>query len=138
MACFSTMISDRIAIPFSFSNLYAGFGTVEGILYYEKEGLRFEFELSFLRLFDTGVRDVIISIDDLVAVEWKHGWLSHTLALQGKSLRTFKSIPGNKQGRLLLNVAKKDRAQAEHLATILETRLTTRQVSRMRKDLESF
>ncbi len=132
------MISDRIALPFSFPKLYAGTWTGEGVLYCEKEELRLEFECTFLQLFNTGIREAIIPIDDLTAVELKNGWLSQTLAFQGKSLRTFIGIPGNKQGRLQLNVLKKDREQAERLASVLADRLTVRQLNRMQEDLDSL
>ncbi|MCS1408668.1 MAG: hypothetical protein M2R45_01844 [Verrucomicrobia subdivision 3 bacterium] len=132
------MMSDSISIPCSLSGAFGGFGTAEGLIHYEGKGLRLEIDSQFLGIFNTGVQEVKVLLDDLLSVEFKSGWFTQSLKFQGKSLRTFKGIPGCKQGKLELHVAKEDRAKAEHLATMLSAHLTTKQLNQIQDDLNSI
>ncbi len=138
MVTHSDMMSDSIAIPFSLSEAYAGFGTAEGILHFENQELSIEFEATLLGLFEGGIKTVSIPLTDLLRIEFKKGWFQSTLHLQAKSMKAFEGIPGTKQGKLYLVIAKSDQSTAEHLATILSTILTTRQIERIKDDLKSI
>ena len=132
------MLSESISIPFSISEAFAGFGTADGILHYEDEGLRLELEPKFLGFIDSGVKELVIPIDDLVSVEFKNGWISRSLTFQAKRLKSFEGVPGTSQGRLEVAIEKRDCHRAEHLATIMNAQLTTRQLNRIKDDLSSL
>ena len=132
------MLSESISIPVSISEAFAGFGTAEGILHYENDSLRLELEPKLFGFIDSGVKEHTVSIDDLIHVEFKSGWLNHSLTIQAKSLKSFEGVPGTTQGRLELAINKKDIKQAEHLATMMSAHLTTRQINRIKEDLNSI
>lgn len=132
------MISESLTLPFSLEEVFGGFGEAEGLLHFDGEMFQLEFEASLLGLWDTGVQDVEVSLNDLAQIEYKRGWFSATLKLQGKRLRTFEKIPGSKQGTLFLTIDRKSRALAEHLASLVETKMTTRELQRLKDDLNSI
>ena len=132
------MMSENLTLPFTLEDVYGGLGEGNGLLHFDGETFRLEFEASVLGLWDMGVQDIAVPLDDLVQIECKRGWFSTTLKLQGKSLRTFEKIPGSKQGNLLLTIKRDSRSQAEHLASLVETKMTTRQLERLKDDLNSI
>ena len=132
------MLSESISIPVSISEAFAGFGTAEGILHYENDTLRLEIEPKLFGFIDSGVKEHTVSIDDLIQVEFKNGWLSRSLTIQAKSLKSFEGVPGTTQGRLELAISKKDIKQTEHLATMMSAHMTTRQLNRIKEDLNSI
>ena len=132
------MLSESISIPVSISEAFAGFGTAEGLLHYENDTLRLELEPKLFGFIDSGVKEHTVSIDDLIQVEFKNGWLSRSLTIQAKSLKSFEGVPGTTQGRLELAISKKDTNQAEHLATMMSAHMTTRQLNRIKEDLNSI
>ena len=132
------MLSETIAIPFSISEAFGGFGTAEGILHYENDSLRLELEPKLFGFIDNGIQERVIPLDEILQVEFKSGWTHRTLSIQAKSLKTFTGITGAKQGRLEVSVEKNSAHLAEHLATMVSAKLTTMQLDRIKEDLKNI
>jgi hypothetical protein len=80
--------------------------------------------LSFLvpvtGLFKTGVREVRVPVRDLSAVTLEGGQLSgHRIVLQAARMEAVGDFPGMAQGRVMLEVARKDREAAAALVAAL-------------------
>jgi hypothetical protein len=107
-------------VPFSV-DILAGFGKCEGMLKDAGGGtISIEFQNSdkFGGLIKSDVKQVNVPLNDLTSVTITKGWLGNTwlgvkIVLQGKNLTTLKDVPGMSQGRVELNVARKDVAAAE-------------------------
>ena len=106
-------------VPFSIE-LFGGFGKCEGLLRHEGEKLVFEFENreALLGLIKSGVQKASVPLKDLVSVTISKGWLGNswlgvTIVLQAARMEALQDVPGMKQGRVELSVARKDRHAAE-------------------------
>ena len=107
--------------PFTL-NIYAGFGTCEGMLRNEGGYLDVEFQNkdAVAGILKSDVQLVRIAIKDLVSVTITKGWLGTSwmgvkIVLQAAKLETLKEIPGMSQGKVEFSVARKDRELAERL-----------------------
>ena len=132
------MMATNITVPFTLSDLFGGFGDAKGLLHFSGDHVRIEFEANLLGIWDTGVRDIKVTLDDLIQVEFKKGWVYQYLTLRGKSLRTFENVPGSKQGVLEFVIAKRDRNRSEQLTTLATTYLTTREINQIKDDINSI
>ena len=80
--------------------------------------------LSFLvpvtGLFKTGVREVRVPVRDLTAVTLEGSLLSgHRIVLQAARMEAVRDVPGMAQGRIVLEIARKDREAATALVAAL-------------------
>ena len=109
------------ACPFTL-NIYAGFGTCEGMLRNEGGYLDVEFPEDVVdeRLRGADVRVVRVPLKELVSVTITKGWLGTSwmgvkIVLQAAKMETLKDVPGMIQGKVEFNIARKDRDAAERL-----------------------
>jgi len=98
------------SIPFSIS-VYEGLGEAEGLIRFDAESLKLEFEVkdSIVGILKSDLKEICIPLGDL---ESRKGWLSTSLVIQTSSLRTTRRIPGSDQGRMTLAIARRHRADA--------------------------
>jgi hypothetical protein len=106
-------------VPFKV-DLFAGFGSCNGLLRDEGEHLALEFQNqdNIAGIIKSGVKQVRVPLNDLVSVTITKGWLGGrwmgvTIVLQAARMETLQDIPGMSQGRVALSVASKDRDAAE-------------------------
>ena len=109
------------ACPFTL-NIYAGFGTCEGMLRNEGGYLDVEFQNkdAVAGILKSDVQLVRIALKDLVSVTITKGWLGMNwmgvkIVLQAAKMGTLKDVPGMIQGKVEFNIARKDRDAAERL-----------------------
>jgi hypothetical protein len=106
-------------VPFSV-DFFAGLAKCEGLLRDEGEFVVLEFvnKDAVAGILEGGVQKVRIPLKELVSVTLTKGWLGNTwlgvtIVLQAARMEALKDIPGMKQGRVELSVARKDRLAAE-------------------------
>ncbi len=108
--------SDK-TVPFIIPEINSGFQQAEGLLKLAKEQLELEFEVkdAILGLIKSGVKDAVIPFSELKSIEFKKGWFSTKIILEGTSMKTFNELPGSELATCTLKVKRKHRDDAESL-----------------------
>lgn len=120
-----------LAVPFKFK-IYNGLGRCEGMIRDEGGHLAIDFQKSdaIMGLLKSDVKTVRIALKDLDSVTLVRGWLGTTwfgvdIVLQAAKLETLKDVPGMSQGKVVLEVERKDSAAAERLVAALHVDVNT-------------
>jgi len=108
--------SDK-TVPFIIPEINSGFQQAEGLLKLATEQLELEFEVkdAILGLIKSGVKDAVIPFSELKSIEFKKGWFSTKIILEGTSMKTFNELPGSELATCTLKVKRKHRDDAESL-----------------------
>lgn len=114
------------AIPFTIDNVYSGFAECSGLLRDEGSALCLEFETvdGLFHFFRSGVKQVRIPATEIVSVTADKGWVSGSIVIQTSRLESVKAVPNMQQGRIVLKIARKDRAAAEKFVDSLHKPIT--------------
>jgi hypothetical protein len=111
------------AVPFQYDEVLGGLANCQGLIRIDGKDLCLEFQVqdAVVGVFKSPVKEIRIPIRDLSSVELERRWfgLSTKLAIQANRLETVQDIPGMKQGRLLLHIARRDRPAARRLVAEL-------------------
>lgn len=105
------------AVPFIIPDISHGFQQAEGLLKLGRQQLELEFEVkdAILGLIKSGVEEVVIPFSDLNAMNFKKGWFSAKIILEGTSMKVFRDLPGTEVATCTLKVKRKHRDEAENL-----------------------
>jgi len=89
----------------------------EGLVYIDEDRLIIEHQTSdsILGVFSTSIKDSEIPLCEIAHAKLTQGFWSSQLIIQGRSLRTFRGLPGVNAGRLQLKIKKESRFAAEGL-----------------------
>jgi len=120
------------SVPFTIdpelSDIRKGWITISGVLRIEPGNVVLEYRTSFVEQSDIIERS--ISLDDLMRADYRRGIFGAKLILQAKSLAVFDGMPGTSEDRLVLGIARRDRAAANvigwQLGTLIENRKLVR------------
>lgn len=104
------------SVPFTIG-VYGGFAECNGLLRPDGDCLVLEYQVqdNFLGLIRGKAKSVRIPLADLEAVEFKGQWFGRSLTIQARSLLTLATVPGARQGRAELIIARPDWPAAERL-----------------------
>lgn len=115
------------AVPFELFGPCHGLLRTTGLIRDEGDHLCLEFQTTdrLFGAYKTRVKRVRVPLTDVAAVALETPWLGHwaKLVLRSERLEPFAAIPGASQGRVVLHVARPDRAAARrfydglHVAT---------------------
>jgi hypothetical protein len=110
-------IEDDVNVEFSIDDDYSPLSTTEGLIFIEEDRLVIEHESvdSVLGIFKSGIKRAEIKLDDIAKVKLQPKFWSSELVLQGRSLRTFRKLPGNSAGTLYLKINKQSNTAALNL-----------------------
>jgi hypothetical protein len=106
-------------VPFTLSNVFAGFGEGEGLLHNEGTHLCVEYQVKdgIVGVLKSEIKQLRISIDDLVSVTLTKGWFRTNwgakIIIQADRMDAFEDMPCASQGRLELSISRKDYEVAE-------------------------
>ena len=130
--------SNNKTVPFIIPEINNGFQQAEGLLKLSKEQLEMEFEVkdAILGLIKSGVRDAVIHFSDLKSIEFKKGWFSTKIILEGTSMKTFKDLPGSELATCTLKVKRKHRDDAESLISQARLQLSEYKLDQFDKDAQ--
>jgi hypothetical protein len=115
-------------VPFLVEDVCAGLARCEGLLRDEGDHLCLEFQVkdSVVGVFGSKIRQTRVPLEDLVSVTLTKGWLSTNLGvklvLEAASMEALQDVPGMSQGRVSLQIARKDMVDAEHFVDALHRR----------------
>lgn len=120
------MLAESVSVPFTIPHLYGGLGEGSGIATAGRDGLSLEFETkdAVLGMMKSGVRDVTLALGDLVSVKLDKSWTNTKIVVRARSMKALADVPGSEGGEVTLYVARKDRALAERLVSVLTFELS--------------
>jgi hypothetical protein len=104
------------SVPFKL-HVYGGLAECNGLIRPDGDSLLLEFQtqdnmFGFIRGQPKSVR---IPLADLDSVELRGRWFGRKLAIKARSLLSLADVPGSKQGRVELEIARADVPAAERL-----------------------
>jgi hypothetical protein len=104
------------SVPFTL-HVYGGLAECDGLIRPEADALVLEFQIrdNFLGVIRGKPKVVRIQLADLDSVELQGRWFGRKLAIKARSLMSLADVPGSKQGRVELEIARADVPAAERL-----------------------
>ncbi len=112
------------AVPIDLGDLYEGFANGHGLIRDEGDHLCLEFQVqdAVVGLIKSGVKQVRIPVADVASVALERKWfgLVTRLVIQLASMKPVQDVPGIKQGRLVLGIARRDRDAAAAFVAALQ------------------
>jgi serine/threonine protein kinase len=114
--------SGTISVPFTIEDIFAGLAQLSGILHFDGQTLRAEWQVSdaVLNTFTGNVKTITIPVDQIASAKVVNGFWSTRLELVARSIATFGDLRCNTPGKLALKIARSDRPIAETCATKLQ------------------
>ncbi len=114
------------SIPFSIPDVYEGFAETEGLIRLEADVLIMEFETkdSLVGFLKSKLKEVQVPLNELSAVSFKKKHFKALLTLSSNKMSLFADVPASKQGEVTLQFARKNRDEAEHLASSLSQKVS--------------
>lgn len=109
-----------ISIPFKIEGSHGGFAVVNGMAKISRAGVVLEFEAKIFGMMKTGVKEVRVPIGEIEDLKIKKRFFKFTLEIWLNNFKTVSEIP-NKDGRIILQIAKDDRTRAEQAIKILHS-----------------
>jgi hypothetical protein len=106
-----------MSVPFKM-DAYEGLAETEGVVHLEPDALVLEFQTrdGIFGVVKTDVKEIRISIEDLVSVEVRKHVFSTKLKICTRSMKALADCPGNRAGEAELGIKRKHREAAEELA----------------------
>lgn len=117
---------NNYSVAFEIHNFNQAFMEVQGLLSVYEESILLEFERKeeVFGKNKSALKEVRIPYSDLEEMEWKKGFFRSKIILVGKTMRSLSDVPGAVQGRLVMNVKRKDRDDAERVASRVRLRIS--------------
>ncbi|MEX2456096.1 MAG: hypothetical protein WD381_02230 [Balneolaceae bacterium] len=124
---------NNYSVAFEIPNINQGFAEVKGLLSVYEESILLEFERkdAVIGVFKSGLKEARIPYSNLEEMEWKKGFFRSKIILTGKTMRSLSEVPGAEQGRLVMNVKRKDREDAERVASRVRLRISEERLNSM-------
>jgi hypothetical protein len=104
------------SVPFTI-RMFGGLAECHGLVRPESTNLCLEFQVqdTFGGFFRGKAKAVQVPLADLESVELRGRWFTRTLVIQARSLVAVSAVPGSRQGRVELTIARADVPAAERL-----------------------
>jgi hypothetical protein len=108
-------------VPFTLSNVFAGFGKGDGLLHNEGTHLCLEYQVKdgIVGVLKSDIKQLRIPIDHVDSVTLTKGWFGTKwgvkIVIQGNRMDAFQDFPSASQGRIELPIAAKNLEFAEEL-----------------------
>jgi hypothetical protein len=127
-------------LSFAIPEVYQGFAAVGGVAIITAEGLRLEYEtrdrvVGFIR---SGVKQVLVPWDELMAVEFQKGIWGAKLRLRTASMNSLGDIPGREGNELLLKFGRDRRQEVEAFAQRLQLRAADQSIEQVLEKLRQM
>ena len=110
------IIQDDVNVSFSVADS-SGLMTSEGLLFIEEDQLIIEHQTvdSVVGIIKSGIKRTEIKLGEIAQAKLQPKFWSSELMLQGRSLRTFRHLPGSSAGTLYLKINKESNKAAVNL-----------------------
>lgn len=104
---------------FKIPDLLGGMAEANGLAHLDEDILTLEFETKMFSFFKSGFKEVHIPVSEIDAVRFEKKMFKTQLTMQARMMRTFRQIPGNTSGEIILVFDQNARAAAKQLANRL-------------------
>lgn len=112
-----------ISLPFRIDGAQTGgFKTVEGMAKISSAGIVLEFEAKIFGIMRTGIKKVCIPLGEIVDIKLQERFFKTRLEIWLNNFKTLSEVP-NKEGRIVMQIAKQDRRRAAEALGLLEKSL---------------
>ncbi len=108
-----------ISVPFKMVEAKSGFSSLDGMAKISPAGIVLEYEEKFIGLIKQGIKEVRVPIEEIERIKFKKGWVQTKIEIWLNNFQTLSQIP-NKDGRIILELAKEDRDTAQKGVDVLE------------------
>lgn len=115
--------SGFISIPFKIEGAHGGFSVVNGMAKISRAGIVLEFEAKIFGMMKTGVKEVRVALKEIEDFKIKKRFFKYTLEIWLNNFKTVSEIP-NKDGRVILQIARDDRPRVEQAMKVLQNART--------------
>lgn len=115
--------SGFISIPFKIEGAHGGFSVVNGMAKISRAGIVLEFEAKIFGMMKTGVKEVCVALKEIEDFKIKKRFFKYTLEIWLNNFKTVSEIP-NKDGRVILQIARDDRPRVEQAMKVLQNART--------------
>jgi hypothetical protein len=121
---FQEYFEDDVNVGFTVADS-SGLMETEGLVFLQDDSLIIEYQSkdSVLGLLKSSVKEMKVEFDEITNAKLEQKFWSSELVIQGKSLRTFRSLPGSSAGALRLKVSRQSANAATNLIGQLNNRL---------------
>jgi len=108
-----------ISIPFKIE-AQSGLSEADGIAKFSVAGIILEFELKYLGLFGTGVKEVRLPLEEILDVAFKKGMFRYgtKIEIRMTSYLKLSAVP-NKDGKIILKIPRDQHEQAREAVEML-------------------
>jgi hypothetical protein len=122
---------DSAYVPFSFPDVYQGLAEGGGIATATTAELTLEFQVkdSLVGMIKSDIQKIAIPISELHSIALKQSWFRNRLFIRVRSMTTLAGVPGSNTGQVELRVARRDKATAQALVSILMLSLSERKLA---------
>ncbi len=111
--------SRQVSLPFSIDKVHAGFSQLLGLAHVEGHSLVFEYRVNKLGFIKGEIERCTIPLAQVSSAALCRGIIYQKVTLQGTSIETFKDLPGDSGGLLILQVDKANLLQAEQFCRLV-------------------
>jgi hypothetical protein len=110
-----------------------GFAEARGLMHLGDNELRFEFEVkdSIAGVIKSGLKEVVVSYDDIDSITYKKKFWGAAVILSANSMRAFEELPESDQGRVELKISRKDRNEVEKVISSARVALSEHKLNRI-------
>ena len=108
-----------ITISFKIEGAHGGFSVVNGMAKVSRAGIVLEFEAKIFGMMKTGIKEVRVRLNEIEEAKLKKRLFRSTLEIWLNNFKTLSEIP-NKDGRIILQISKDDRARAVEAIKLLQ------------------
>lgn len=124
---------NNYSVAFEIPSINQGFVEVKGLLSVYEDSILLEFERKdeVFGKSKSGLKEARIPYSDLEELEWKKGFFKSKITLIGKTMKSLGEALGAEQGRLVMNVKRKDRDDAERVASRVRLRISEERLNSM-------
>lgn len=128
--------SSSKTIPFEIPEVNHGFQKAEGLMKLAKDGIELEFEVkdAILGVLKSGIKHITIPYSGLESIEYKKGWFSSKIVLNGTSMSVFEEVPGSDVATCVLKVKRKHRHEAQSLISQARLQLSEYKLDQLEGD----
>lgn len=123
-------------LPFKKTYVYAGFGSVSGLIKFENRTLEIEYQTidEIFKYFKSDARQVTFQLSDIESVDIKKGWFSYKLSIDLRSLKALDQFPAVKGNRITLKISKSNREKLKNLKSSLALALSEHKLQQLDDD----
>lgn len=113
------MQANFITIPFKIEGAHGGFSVVNGMAKISRAGIVLEFEAKIFGMMKTGVKEVRVPVGEIEDLKIRKRFFRLSLEIWLNNFKTISEIP-NKDGRVILQITRDDRARADQGIKVLQ------------------